>query len=151
MNQEWQLDDSKHKSSHHEDKSTDFQTVFQIDPIQEEKDFNGRYLRLFWARTLSCILSPIFVTGYYAAIWARWLNNFDDHGPVAQGPANGRWVYYVWFVTSAVGIGMSKYGLAGVEAAMLMDKRWAPSTAMQLMTHCDKVIYLLAFLVSSLI
>ena len=34
---------------------------------------------------------------------------------------------------------MNKYGLAGVEAALLMDPRWAPRNAMQLMTHCDKV------------
>lgn len=139
MDQEWQLHDFKLKSPHHEEKSTGFQTVLQIDPTQKEKEANGEHLRLFWARTLTCIVAPIFVTGYYAAVWARWLNRFDDQGPVAQGPANGRWVYYVWFVTSAVGIGISKYGLAGVEAAMLMDKWWAPSATTHLMAHRNKV------------
>ena len=43
------------------------------------------------------------------------------------------------FVVSAVSIGMSKYGLAGIEAALLMDQRWAPQNAMQLMAHGDKV------------
>ena len=37
---------------------------------------------------------------------------------------------------------MSKYGLTGVEAAMLMDRRWAPHNAMQLMAHSDKVLTL---------
>lgn len=43
------------------------------------------------------------------------------------------------FVVSAVGIGLSKYGLAGVEASMLMEKKWTAQNAMQLMSHCDKV------------
>jgi hypothetical protein len=43
------------------------------------------------------------------------------------------------FVVSALGIGLSKYGLAGVEASMLMEKKWTAANAMQLMAHCDKV------------
>lgn len=109
--------------------------------VERSANDNGDYLRVFWARTSSCIFSPICVSAYYAAIWAWWLNSYDGNGPVSQGPAGARWVYYVWFVLSAVGIGMSKHGLAGVEAAMLMDQRWAPNNAMQLMAHCDKVSY----------
>ena len=43
------------------------------------------------------------------------------------------------FAISALGIGMCKYSLTGVEAGMLMDKWWAPENAMQLMAHSDRV------------
>ena len=43
------------------------------------------------------------------------------------------------FAVSTLGIGLSKYALAGVEAGMLMDPRWAPRNAMQLMAHSDRV------------
>lgn len=118
------------------------QAIVREDLARYDSDYDGAYLRLFWARTLSCTLSPIFVSSYYALVWARWLNAYNDDGPFAQGPSGARWVYYVWFVVSSVGIGLSKYGLAGVEAAMLIDKAWALPNAMQLIAHCDKVSYL---------
>ncbi|KAK4942748.1 hypothetical protein LTR10_017508 [Elasticomyces elasticus] len=76
-------------------------------------------LQKYWLRTLSCIFVPLLVTGYYAGLYAYWILRYDDSGPVAQGPPAGRWAYYIWFVISATGIGLSKYGLAGVEAGML--------------------------------
>jgi hypothetical protein len=48
-------------------------------------------------------------------------------------------VFYGWFVVGAFAINLSKYGLAGVEAGMLMNTRWGATNAMQLMRHCDKV------------
>jgi hypothetical protein len=47
------------------------------------------------------------------------------------------------FVVSAISMAISKYGLIGIEAAMLMDKRWAPANTMQLMAHSDKVSHTL--------
>lgn len=130
-------------------------------PKQTARDGSQAQLCLYWSRTLTCIFMPLFITGFYCGIWAWWLNRYDDTGPVLSGPRGGRWAYYIWydftpgeppishslaadsgiarFVVSAVGIGMSKYGLAGVEAALLMDRRWAPQNATQLMAHSDKV------------
>ena len=45
-------------------------------------------------------------------------------------------------MVSTVGIGLSKYGLAGVEASMLMESKFTAENAMQLMSHCDKVSFL---------
>ena len=59
--------------------------------------------------------------------------------PLDSFPPTPAYTMAVRFVISAVGIGMSKYALAGVEAGMLMDTRWAPQNAMQLMAHSDKV------------
>jgi hypothetical protein len=99
----------------------------------------GDPLRFFWGRTLCCILVPPLLTIYYAIIWHFWLRSYDYDSPVNHGPRGGRWVYYSWFILSAVGINLSKYGLAGVEAGMLMDRRWMAQNAMQLTMHCDKV------------
>jgi hypothetical protein len=79
------------------------------------------------------------LTIYYAIIWHFWLKTYDYESPVNHGTKGGRWVYYSWFILSAVGINLSKYGLAGVEAGMLMNRRWRAQNAMQLMMHCDKV------------
>lgn len=139
MHSNWNHDDFTSKTPNEIIEEDSLHNTSQGDQDEKSTNYRGDYLRVFWTRTLSCILSPICVSGYYAAIWAKWLNNYDDKGPVAHGPSGARWVYYVWFVLSAVGIGVSKYGLAGVEAAMLMDRRWAPNNAMQLIAHCDKV------------
>ncbi|KAK5559818.1 hypothetical protein LTR46_001567 [Exophiala xenobiotica] len=94
----------------------------------------GELLPRFWLRTLTCTVVPLLITAYYAGLYAYWILRYDDGGPMAQGPPAGRWAYYI----CATGIGLSKYGLAGVEAGMLMDKRWAAKNAMQLMSHCEK-------------
>ncbi|KIW09903.1 hypothetical protein PV08_11679 [Exophiala spinifera] len=99
---------------------------------------DGDRMQVFLLRTVTCICVPILMTGYYAGLWAYWIEGYDNSGPVPWGPPAGLWAYYIWFVVSAVGIGMSKYGLAGIEAALLMDPRWAPGNAMQLMIHCDR-------------
>lgn len=96
-------------------------------------------MRIFWGRTLCCILVPPLLTIYYAIIWHYWLQSYDYDSPVNHGTEGARRVYYSWFILSAVGINLSKYGLAGVEAGMLMNRRWAARNAMQLIMQCDKV------------
>ncbi|KAK5451473.1 hypothetical protein LTS15_008238 [Exophiala xenobiotica] len=99
---------------------------------------HGQLLPRFWLRTLTCTVVPLLITAFYAGLYTYWILRYDDGGPVAQGPPAGLWAYYIWFVVSATGIGISKYGLAGIEAGMLMDKRWAAKNAVQLMPHCEK-------------
>lgn len=99
----------------------------------------GDSLRIFWPRTFCCVLVAPLLTIYYAIIWHLYLKSYDPESPVIHGVRGGRWVYYSWFILSAVGINLSKYGLAGVEAGMLMNRRWAARNAMQLIMHCDKV------------
>ena len=100
---------------------------------------DGVPLRQFWKRAISCLVAPLLVTVYFGCIWLIWLKQYDNGGPVAHGPKNARWIYYGWFVVSTIAIGISRYGLSGVEASMLMDEKWAAKNAMQLMPHCDKV------------
>ena len=99
----------------------------------------GDPLRVYWLRMLTCIFLPALIAFYYAIIWVFfWIRSYDQKFPVAHGRVGGRWIYYGWFVISAVAINLSKYGLAGVEAAMLMDRRWKADNAMQLIMHCNK-------------
>jgi hypothetical protein len=58
---------------------------------------DGDHMQVFWLRTLTCILVPIFVTCYYAGLWAYWIKGYDDSGPVSSGPSAGRWAYYIWY------------------------------------------------------
>ena len=101
----------------------------------------GDPLQNYWLRTLTCIFLPIMIAAYYAIIWVLWLQPYDSNSPVPHGRRGGRLVYYSWFVVSAIAINISKYGLAGIEAAMLMDPRWRAENAMQLTMHCDKVCF----------
>ena len=100
-------------------------------------------MRVYWLRTLTCIFLPALIAFYYAIIWVFWIRSYDQKFPVAHGRVGGRWIYYSWFFISAVAINVSKYGLAGAEAAMLMDRRWKADNAMQLIMHCDKVCFLI--------
>jgi hypothetical protein len=75
----------------------EFQSVLPAsDTDQTLNCSNGDSMRVFWLRTLTCILVPVFVTGYYAGLWAYWIQGYDDDGPVPVGPPAGRWAYYIW-------------------------------------------------------
>ena len=84
-------------------------------------------------------MCPLLLAMYYALIWHFWLQPYDPAVPVKHNRAGGRWIFYSWFFFSTIGLNMSRYGLAGAEAGMLMDRRWKAENAMQLMMHCDKV------------
>lgn len=61
---------------------------------------------------------------YFIAIWRKYLAHIDPHSPLAFGPPGATWVFYSWFVAGVVGLNLSLYGLAGVEAGMLMEPAW---------------------------
>jgi hypothetical protein len=54
------------------------------------------------------------------------------------GPRGATWVYYSWFVTGVIGLALSLYSLAGVEAGMMMEPVWNVGDATRLMLHADK-------------
>jgi len=60
------------------------------------ENHDGDKLKVFWSRTLTCIIVPTLVTGYYVAFWSYWVSNYDASGAVPQGPSAGRWAYYTW-------------------------------------------------------
>lgn len=78
------------------------------------------------------------LTVYYFFIWRYWILGTSDELPYRVGPAGAKWVYWSWFILSAVSINLQRYGLIGVEGGILMDPRWGAKNGMQLMMHCDK-------------
>jgi hypothetical protein len=45
------------------------------------------------------------------------------------------WIFYSWFLAGVFGLNLSKYGLVGIEAAMLQERLWQADNAMTLMMH----------------
>ncbi|KAK3376273.1 hypothetical protein B0T24DRAFT_665270 [Lasiosphaeria ovina] len=96
-------------------------------------------LRRFYLRGLVAILVPTAVAAYFVAIWLAYINpgGGEQGGPLTIGRPGGLLIFYSWFVIGTLGLGLAEYGLAGVEASMLMEPGWAASNAMQLMMHCE--------------
>jgi hypothetical protein len=66
----------------------------------------------------------------------------NKQSPFLFGHSGGLWLFYSWFLVGIFGLGLAKYGLVGVEASMMMDKRWAANNAMQVMsTHFQVSFY----------
>lgn len=65
------------------------------------------------------------------------MENTDPGNPFNIGPRLGQEVFYGWFILATLSLNISKYGLFGVEASMLMEARWAAKNTIQLLIHCD--------------
>ncbi|KAH5614175.1 hypothetical protein HBI26_003750 [Parastagonospora nodorum] len=113
-------------------------TEVTIQKLAEFDQTGGHPLRRFYFRALVGVLGPIIVTGYYLAVWRYYLAPIDPNNPVPFGPAGAKWILYSWFVIGVVGLSLSKYGLEGVEASMLMEPGWNPTNGMKLMMHGEK-------------
>jgi hypothetical protein len=98
---------------------------------------SGQPLRRFYFRTAVGVVGPILVVCYFIAIWRIYLAPLDKDSPLSFGPPGATWIFYSWFVAGVIGLNLSLYGLAGVEAAMLMEPAWHVSDAMRLMIHAD--------------
>lgn len=72
------------------------------------------------------------MTAYFAVIWKFFIVE-----PVSgiYVHRSGALVFFSWFLLAKVGLNLSKYSVAGIEAALLMEPRWAPMSAAQLMDH----------------
>lgn len=98
----------------------------------------GQPLHRFYFRSTVGVLGPIVVSAFFIVIWRIYLVPSNAHGPLAFGPPGAIYVFYSWFIAGVVGLNLSLYGLAGVEAAMLMEPAWNVGDAMRLMMHADR-------------
>ncbi|PGG97146.1 hypothetical protein AJ79_09327 [Helicocarpus griseus UAMH5409] len=93
----------------------------------------GHRLRRFPTRSLLLVMVPPLITAYFIVVsWAYVTETAESN---KFGHRNARWVYYSWFVIGVFGLGISRYGLAGVEAAMLQEHFWQANNAMALLMH----------------
>ncbi|PYI03740.1 hypothetical protein BO78DRAFT_268751, partial [Aspergillus sclerotiicarbonarius CBS 121057] len=77
----------------------------------------------FYSRSIVIIFIPPLVAVYYVFIWLVLLRK-DTDPVIKYASVSELWVYYSWFVICTFGIGWSKYGLAGIEVAMLQSRRF---------------------------
>ncbi|KAB5511706.1 hypothetical protein GE09DRAFT_639329 [Coniochaeta sp. 2T2.1] len=110
---------------------------FQTQTTGLDKTATGHRLRRFWFRSLVGIFSPLLVLSYYLVIWRVYVAPLDPAPGFIVGPEGAKYVYYGWFVAGIIGLNLSLYSLAGVEAAMLMHPAWDVGDAMTLMMHAD--------------
>ncbi|OJD19525.1 hypothetical protein AJ78_00496 [Emergomyces pasteurianus Ep9510] len=101
---------------------------------QDSPPIAGYKLTRYYTRTVVGILVPLVVTGFWAAISFSLLQKRDV---VKYGNKNEIQIYYSWFILAVFGLGLSKYGLAGVEVAMLQHPFWQARNTMVLLMHSD--------------
>ncbi|PGH12424.1 hypothetical protein AJ80_06731 [Polytolypa hystricis UAMH7299] len=87
----------------------------------------------FYLRSLLVVFVPFAISAYYLFISFYFLLPKKDI--VKFGYSNEIWIYYSWFVVGVFGLGLSQYGLVGVEAGMLQSPSWKVKCAMALMLH----------------
>lgn len=114
-------------SSPDHDSTVDEQSSIPKEPAQ------GYPLRRFILRTSLLVIIPPLITAYFAVVC--WVYQIPDPEKNRYGHRNASWVYYSWFVIGVFGLGISKYGLTGIEAAMLQDRHWHTRDTMALLMH----------------
>ncbi|KAL4887700.1 hypothetical protein BJY04DRAFT_212728 [Aspergillus karnatakaensis] len=93
----------------------------------------GFPLQRFIGRAILLILVPPLITAYFIVLCNFYrVPNPDTN---SYGHRNALCVYYSWFIIGVFGLGISKYGLSGIEAAMLQDRQWHAKNAMALLMH----------------
>jgi len=94
--------------------------------------------RRFWIRGVSCVIAPPVITSYYIWTYAQFVHTSkagrDENSPTPDG----RHIWWSWFILGALGLNISEYVLAGVEAGMLTAPRFAALNADQLAMHRDR-------------
>lgn len=92
--------------------------------------------RRFFARSLCLLVFPAGLTAYYVYIWKTFLSAPVD-GALNFSWTNGKYIYYSWFVLGVFGLALGKFGMLGIESAMLENKFWAAPNNAGLAAHRD--------------
>ncbi|KKZ68108.1 hypothetical protein EMCG_06218 [[Emmonsia] crescens] len=124
-------------SSHHLRNSS----IPSVKPLLGSGDLPFGYkLRRFWLRAVISVVVPPVVTGYYTFLVNYYLEpQNEDINPLRVGPGGANFAFWSWFLIGVFGLNLSKYGLIGTEAGMLMHNRpLGPKDALQLMMHADR-------------
>ncbi|PVH83745.1 hypothetical protein DL98DRAFT_652209 [Cadophora sp. DSE1049] len=94
--------------------------------------------RLFWIRTMTCILLPPSFAAYYVWTYIKWLKPGNDATTnVYTMSFNGKYIWWSWFVIGALGLNISNYSLSGVEAGMFISNHFKLDIH-QLEFHAEK-------------
>ncbi|KAK4446650.1 hypothetical protein QBC34DRAFT_411112 [Podospora aff. communis PSN243] len=95
--------------------------------------------RRFYMRALSCVVIPPLIAAYFWWICMGFLQHDPKQKPTARSPfPDGQYIWWSWFVVGALGLNVSKYVLAGVEAGILSTPRYSVFVVAQISLHKDQ-------------
>lgn len=110
-----------------------FHPLHTVDPDPESTYCIRRYL---W-RSFLTFLGPLAAVAFFVWICLYFIQHPPVNDIVESTHIDGNWVFYAWFLISVLMLDWARTGLANIEACALMDPRFAPTSAMQLMWHTD--------------
>lgn len=89
-------------------------------------------------RALVAIFIPTVVTAYYGVIWVLLVQGTPIDEAVKYNTYSGSLIFYSWFIIGVFALSWSKFGLVGVEAAMLHRSRfWAAPDMVAMLMHSN--------------
>ncbi|KAF4611380.1 hypothetical protein G7Y89_g15634 [Cudoniella acicularis] len=80
--------------------------------------------RYFVLRTLISISIPPALAAYYIWTYTSYLRPGSHNTSDSSKIPNGKLLWWSWFVIGAIGLNVSNYSLAGIEAGLLMSKHF---------------------------
>ncbi|MBE3042600.1 hypothetical protein IMZ48_08495 [Candidatus Bathyarchaeota archaeon] len=107
------------------------------DEIQRDGAIQPQKLQRYWARTIVLILVPAIITAWYGTIWVALVLGIENDEVVKYRTFSGSLIYYSWFIIGVFGLSWSKYGLAGVEVAMLQTPFWRAPNMVAFLMHSN--------------
>lgn len=111
------------------------QTDDQHVPAEAAPEPPPQHFRL---RALVAISIPAIVTAYYAVIWVHLVQNTPIDETVKYSTYSASLIFYSWFIIGVFALSWSKFGLVGVEAAMLLRSRfWAAPDMVAMVMHSN--------------
>ena len=94
-------------------------------------------LQRYYLRTLVLMFVPAIVTAWYGVIWVALVLGIENDDAVKYRTFSGSLIYYSWFIIGVFGLAWSKYGLAGVEVAMLQTPFWRAPDLVAFLQHSN--------------
>ncbi|KAL2194975.1 hypothetical protein P885DRAFT_62666 [Corynascus similis CBS 632.67] len=93
----------------------------------------------FFVRAVSCVIVPPALAAYYLWTYTYFLipssGKAHKHSNLS---IDARYIWWSWFIIGALGLNVSTYVLAGVEAGLLTSKRFNTLPTEQIQMHKDK-------------
>lgn len=105
--------------------------------IQQNGGLEPPKLKRYWVRTLALILIPAIVTVWYGVIWVELVLRVDSDDAVKYRNSSGSLIFYSWFIIGVFGLSWAKYGLDGVEVAMLQTRFWRAPNLVAFLMHSN--------------
>jgi hypothetical protein len=87
-------------------------------------------------RTFILLIMPVAVTAYFLFLW-RFLLSREQDSAFKYGISGEVSLYYLWFIISVLALEWSRYGLIGVESAMLETPLFSVPHTVGLLSHSD--------------